>query len=154
MSTAHSIINYQEKMIRKGYTTQDIRMWQTLCRQCLTEVGDSVKFMYGIIDLSKSNDCTVLDIIKTGRMCSEQKNINEKFMQSLLCAVVDDGSEDNLPTGRFPTGRQTSSTQMLDLTADDEDSDDVVHSEPPSASASPTRRRKFQRLIDDEADVE
>lgn len=83
-------IAYLEARIRDGFTSEDVRLWQSLCRQCETELGESVQFMWTIMDIARHNKSSVLDVIKTGRLCSDQKAVNEKFMQALFLAVSDD----------------------------------------------------------------
>jgi len=98
--------NYLESTIRDGYTSEDVRMWQALCRQCETEVGDSVKYMWTILDIAQHNSCGPIGIISMGRDVCDQKNVNQKFMEALLLAVYE-------PDEKEP--------KVLDLTADDED---------------------------------
>lgn len=102
---------YLENRIRDGFTSDDVRLWQALCRQCEMEMGDSVKYMFTILDIAKHNDVGPLDIVKTGRLCSEQKAINQKFMEALLLAVYDGDDEKS----------DEKVVKVLDLTADDED---------------------------------
>jgi len=106
---------YLEARIRDGFTSEDVRLWQALCRQCEMEVGDSVKFMFTILDIAKHNAVGPIDIVKTGRLCSEQKAINQKFMEALLLAVYegDDEKEDDDVDDKV--------VKVLDLTADDDD---------------------------------
>jgi len=107
--------NYLESTIRDGYTSEDVRMWQALCRQCETEVGDSVKYMWTILDIAQHNSCGPIGIISMGRDVCDQKNVNQKFMEALLLAVhePDDKDQDGFPLEKHP--------KVLDLTADDED---------------------------------
>ena len=107
--------NYLESTIRDGYTSEDVRMWQALCRQCETEVGDSVKYMWTILDIAQHNSCGPIGIISMGRDVCDQKNVNQKFMEALLLAVYepDDKDQDGFPLEKHP--------KVLDLTADDED---------------------------------
>ena len=107
--------NYLETTIRDGYTSEDVRMWQALCRQCETEVGDSIKYMWTILDIAQHNSCAPIGIISMGRNVSDQKNVNQKFMEALLLAVYEpnEKDEDDVPPAKNP--------KVLDLTADDDD---------------------------------
>jgi len=116
---------YLENSIRKGFTSEDVRMWQALCRQCELEVGDSIKYMFTVLDIAKHNQVGPLDIVKMGRLCSEQKNVNQKFMEALLLAVYSDGEEEE---GEGPFDDDADAdvddkkpVKVLDLTADDDD---------------------------------
>ena len=107
--------NYLENTIRDGYTSEDVRMWQALCRQCETEVGDSIKYMWTILDIAQHNTCGPIGIISMGRAVCDQKNVNQKFMEALLLSVYepDDTDQDGFPPEKHP--------KVLDLTADDEE---------------------------------
>lgn len=108
---------YLEHSIRNGFTSEDVRLWQALCRQCETAVGDSRKFMHFILDLAKHNEVDPLEIIKTGRLCSGQKAVNQRFIEALTLAVYedDDGADDDIDD-------KAAIKSVLDLTADDDDS--------------------------------
>lgn len=113
--------NYLENSIRRGFTSEDVRLWQALCRQCETEVGESHKYMHFILDVAKHNSVGALDIVKTGRLCSGQKAVNQKFIEALVLAVCDDDGlelddDDNDVDDKKPA------ESVLDLTAEDEDS--------------------------------
>jgi len=114
MSTpAPTKTSFLEAKIREGFTSEDVRLWQSLCRQCETLVGDSVQYMFTIIDMARHNGVDVFEIVKTGRLCSEQKNINEKFMEALFCAVASDNEGDDNDV-------DDKKVKVLDLTADEE----------------------------------
>ena len=101
---------YLEQKIREDYTSADVALWQGLCRQCETEVGDSIDHMYVILDMAKHNEVNVLDIIKCGRVASGQKAVNGRFMECLITEMYGDDADD---------GAQESKS-VLDLTADEE----------------------------------
>jgi len=98
---------YLTKMIREGFEKADVDMWQALCQQCKTDIGNSHEYMYLLLDMARHNDCSVLDIVKSGRVCSQQRNINEKFIDALLKSVASDDERE-------------SGTKVLDLTAEEE----------------------------------
>jgi len=102
---------YLTKKIREGFEKEDVDMFAALCQQCKTDVGDSRDYMFMLLDMARHNKCDVLEIIKTGRVCSGQKSINEKFIDALLNAVASDDERD-------------ASTGVLDLTAEEELSDE------------------------------
>jgi len=99
---------YLEKKIREEYTSADVGIWQGLCRQCETEVGDSIDHMYVILDMAKHNDVQPLDIIKCGRVASGQTAVNGRFMECLIKEMYGD-EVDNDVKG------------VLDLTAEEEE---------------------------------
>lgn len=109
----NSKTTYLENRIRDGFTSEDVRLWQSLCRQCEMEVGDSVKYMFTILDIAKHNNVGPLDIVKTGRLCCDQKAVNQKFMEALLLAVYDGDDEDDADT-------DSKKPKVLDLTADED----------------------------------
>ena len=98
---------YLTKMIREGFEKADVDMWQALCQQCKTDIGKSHEHMFLLLDMARHNDCSVLDIVKTGRVCSEQRSINDKFIDAVLNSVA---SDDEGVAG----------TKVLDLTAEEE----------------------------------
>jgi len=133
---------YTEKKIREGYSAIDVTMWQNLLRAAETEIGDSVKQVHAIIDLSMHNECDVLDIIKSGRIATGEKKVTEKFMRGLYDMLnVDDAPEqdqcpDDDDAGGACTGKEendngrcdtwggvraaeSKTVKVLDLTADD-----------------------------------
>lgn len=97
---------YLEQKIREEFTSADVALWQGLCRQCETEVGDSVDHMFTILDMAKHNEVTVLDIIKMGRVGSGQKAVNGRFIECLIQEMYGDEKDD--------------AKGVLDLTADEE----------------------------------
>jgi len=105
MSTLANL--YLSKMIRAGVEKEDVDMFAALCQQCKTDVGQSRHFMFLLLDMARHNKCDVLDIVKTGRVCSSQKNINQAFVDAILMAVASDDERD-------------ASTGVLDLTAEEE----------------------------------
>jgi len=98
---------YLSKSIRAGFEKEDVDMFAALCQQCKTDIGDSRDYMFYVLDMARHNKCDVLEIIKTGRVCSGQSRINEKFIDALLHAVHSDDERD-------------AGAQVLDLTADEE----------------------------------
>lgn len=98
---------YLEQKIREEYTSADVALWQGLCRQCETEVGESTDFMLTILDMAKNYEgCAPLDIIKMGRIASGQNAVNGKFMESLIKEMYGDDEEKG--------------ESVLDLTAEEE----------------------------------
>jgi len=110
--------SFLEQAIRDGFTSDDVRMWQALCRHCEVNVGNSIHYMFTILDMAKHNKCDPLEIISMGRKCSEQKNVNDKFMESLLLAVQSDEEgegpfdDDAVAEKKIP--------KIIDLTCDEE----------------------------------
>lgn len=98
---------YLTKMIREGFEKADVDMWQALCQQCKTDIGKSHEYMFLLLDMARHNNCSVLDIVKTGRVTSEQRSINDKFIDAVFSAVASDDEG-------------VASTKVLDLTAEDE----------------------------------
>lgn len=146
MSHSTKVINsktaFLEQSIRDGFTSEDVRMWQALCRHCETKVGKSHEYMFTILDIAKHNNVGALDIVKTGRMCSEQKHINERFMECLLRAVMSDDEEEK---------------KVLDLTADEELSESGSYEEEEKdfykdlTSAEAYEVDGYPNVVDDEA---
>jgi len=97
---------YLTKMIRAGYEKSDVDLFAALCQQCKTDIGKSREYMFLLLDMAQHNKCDVLDIVKTGRVCSNQKAINDKFIDAVIHAVDSDGE------GQPSTG-------VLDLTAEE-----------------------------------
>jgi len=102
--------SFLEASIRKGFTSEDVRLWQALCRQCETDVADSHKWMHFILDMAKHNSEPALQIIHTGRELSGEKAINQKFIQALILAVCSDDEDED----------DKAAAKVLDLTADEE----------------------------------
>jgi len=99
---------YLTKKIREGFEKADVDMFAALCQQCKTDIGRSREYMFLLLDMAKHNDdCDVLEIVKTGRVCSSQNSINDKFIDALILAVASDDERDT-------------STKVLDLTCDEE----------------------------------
>ena len=114
---------YLEKKIREEYTSADVALWQGLCRQCETEMGDSVEHMFVILDMAKHLEVQPLDIIKMGRVGSGQKAVNGRFMECLIKEMYGD-EEDNLEDAVKTVTEYGDAThsvkKVLDLTADEE----------------------------------
>ena len=55
-------------------------MWQALCQQAKCDTGNSHEHLYLLLDMANHNKCHVLDVVKTGRVSSNQKHINETFI--------------------------------------------------------------------------
>jgi len=105
-----SLWQYTTRMIREGFEKHHVDMWHALCQQAKTDVGKSREYLFILLDMARHNDCDVLDIIKTGEVCSKQKNINEKFMSGLTHCLVSDDEVEIIKPG----------TGVLDLTAEEE----------------------------------
>lgn len=110
---------YLTRMIRAGFEPQDVKMFDALCNQVKLDTGDSRTYMFLLLDMARHNKVDVMEIIKTGRVCSDQKSINEKFMKALheCLTSVDDEVEAGKP-----------SAGVLDLTCDEELSESDSHS--------------------------
>ena len=131
--TAITTTAFLTKKIREGYEKADVDMWQALCQQCKMDIGNSIEHMYVIIDMAKHNECDVLDIIKTGRVSSGQKAINEAFINSLFSCIPDDEE----PVGVTKAG-------VLDLTAESE-SGSYEETEPPAEyNDNPTSNEAYE----------
>jgi len=119
MSSNQQVV-YMTNKIREGYEAADVTMWQALLQQAKTESGDSVRFLFLILDMAQHNECDVLDIVKTGRVCSSSKTIDQKFADALMhCMDTPDDDFEVTTTGsiqRYP------SAKVLDLTCDEESS--------------------------------
>jgi len=113
---------FMTKMIRAGYEPADVNLWQSLLQQAKTNIGESHTFVFLLLDMARHNKCDVLDIVKTGRVCSNEKVVNDKFMNAIMNAVNSDAEDD----GPEPHAVITSvkGTQVLDLTCDEELSED------------------------------
>jgi len=109
---------YMTKMIRAGFEAADVNLWQSLLQQAKTDIGDSHHYLFLLLDMARHNKCDVLEVVKTGRVCSGQKSVNEKFIDSLLNCVASPKDE----VGDASTG-------VLDLTADEELSDSASYEE-------------------------
>jgi len=102
---------YMTKMIREGFEAADVNLWQSLLQQAKTDIGDSHEYVFLLLDMARHNKCGVLEIVKTGRVCSNEKAVNEKFMNALFHAVASDTEE---------AQDSVKSTKVLDLTCDEE----------------------------------
>lgn len=109
--TSPSQWEYTTRMIRLGFEKQDVDMFGALCNQVKLDIGSSRTYMFLLLDMARHNDVDVLEIIKMGRVCSEQKNVNEKFMEAVFLAVS--SNADAAEEGDAKPG-------VLDLTADEE----------------------------------
>jgi len=98
---------YLTKMIRAGFEKADVDMFAAVCQQAKTDIGDSREHLYILLDMARHNNCDVLDIVKTGRVSSGQKNINQAFIDAIFTCMASD--EECEP-----------STKVLDLTAESE----------------------------------
>jgi len=109
--------------IRQGYEAADVNLWQQLCQAAKTESGESVRHLFMILDMAKHNDCDVLDIVKTGRVCSNSKIIDQKFADALIhCVDTPDPEWVTEMHHRIEEHERKPSTQVLDLTCEDESS--------------------------------
>lgn len=118
---------YLTKMIREGFEKEDVDMWQQLCQQCKTDVGKSHEYMFLLLDMARHNECSVLDIVNSGRVCSGQRSINDKFVAAVLNCVASDDE-------------RNASTKVLDLAAEEssgsyEETDKHYLDNPTSAEA-------------------
>lgn len=134
---------YLEQKIREEYTSADVALWQGLCRQCETEVGESTDFMLTILDMAKNYEgCAPLDIIKMGRIASGQNAVNGKFMESLIKEMYGDDEEKG--------------ESVLDLTAEEELSGSYEETDEKYLDA-PTSNEAYEIdgfvVPDDEADT-
>lgn len=112
---------YTTDMIRKGFEKHHVDMWQSLCQQAKTDHGKSREFLFIILDMARHNNCDVLDVVKTGEVCSKQKVIDEKFMYGLTNMVNHD-SDDEVEIVKSRSG-------VLDLTAEEELTDSGSYEE-------------------------
>jgi len=109
---------YMTKMIREGYEAADVNLWQALLQQAKTDIGDSHEYVFLLLDMARHNKVGVLEIVKTGRVCSNEKAINQKFMHALFHAVASDDEVLVQESKHSKTTKQ--GTKVLDLTCDDE----------------------------------
>jgi len=98
------------KMIREGFEKADVDLWQSLLQQAKTNIGDSHTYVFLLLDMARHNKVNVLEIVKTGRVCSNEKVVNDKFMTALLHAVDVD---EEVRVSKSATG-------VLDLTCEEE----------------------------------
>jgi len=96
---------FMTKMIREGYEAADVTMWQSLLQKAKTDFACH-EFVFLLLDMARHNKVNVLDIVKTGRVCSEQKTINQPFIDAILNAVASDDEGESKP-------------RVLDLTCDE-----------------------------------
>jgi len=150
MSSPHQYA-YLTKMIRAGYEKADVDMFAALCQQAKTDIGESREYLFLLLDMSRHNDCDVMDVVKTGRTCSGQKNINAAFMEAVFNAVASD-DEHSEP-----------STKVLDLTCEESLEESGSYEEEPEhptsaeayaidaeAGVASTRRKRKEVPEDDE----
>jgi len=124
MSSNQQVV-YMTSKIREGYEAADVTMWQQLLQQAKTESGDSLRLLFLILDMAKHNECEVLDIVKTGRVCSNSKTIDQKFADALMhCMDTPDEPFDIEPLEARANKSlsRDSRTQVLDLTCESESS--------------------------------
>lgn len=145
---------YLEDRIRDGYTSEDVRMWQALCEQAKTEVGPSVYHLWTVVDIAKNTHCDVLDVIKMGRVVSEQKNVNEKFMRAVFMSMAsqeEDGPECEEELSSSGSYEETSE-RLTSATCYDIDDDVTDKTDPPTrvSKASTGVKRKHLASIPEE----
>jgi len=120
---------YMTKMIREGFEKADVDLWQALCQQCKTDIGNSHEYMFILLDMARHNDCGVLDVVKTGRVSCKERVINAAFMASLHSCMA---SDDEVEIGKSSAG-------VLDLTCEEsgsyEETDEKYLDAPTSAEA-------------------
>jgi len=97
---------FMTKMIREGYEAADVTMWQSLLQKAKTDFACH-EFVFLLLDMARHNKVNVLDIVKTGRVCSGQKTINQPFIDAILNAVASDDEGEPGP-------------RVLDLTCDED----------------------------------
>jgi len=130
------------KMIRAGYEAADVNLWQALLQQAKTNIGESHTFVFLLLDMARHNKVDVLDIIKTGRVCSNEKVVNEKFMHAIMHAVTSDDEEEQGASITYVSG-----TKVLDLTCDEDGSDSDTHSYEETSeeyNANPTSAEAYE----------
>lgn len=127
MSSNQQVV-YMTAKIREGYEAADVTMWQQLLQSAKTEAGDSIRHLFLILDMAQHNKCDVLDIVKTGRVCSNSKAIDQKFADALMHCVdspVDPGNsvwQHEFDHEYAERQKRKSGASVLDLTCDDESS--------------------------------
>lgn len=119
--------NYLEAAIRQGFVSEDVRLWQALCRQCELEIGDSVAHMRTLLELANHTESNPLDMISSGRQLSGQKHVNDKFIAALVNSMADD------------IELSPAATKILDLTADEELSNSGSYEETSEPGSSGSR---------------
>jgi len=119
---------FMTKMIREGYEAADVTMWQSLLQKAKTDFAVH-DFVFLLLDMARHNKVNVLDIVKTGRVCSEQKTINQPFIDAILNAVASDDECESKP-------------RVLDLTCEEsslsgsyEETSEPYNDNPTSAEA-------------------
>lgn len=121
MSSNQQVV-YMTSKIREGYEAADVTMWQQLLQSAKTEAGDSIRHLFLILDMAQHNDCDVLDIVKTGRVCSGSKSIDQKFADALIhCVDTPEDDDMDAPICGATLPRHTG-VSVLDLTCEDESS--------------------------------
>jgi len=143
MSSVNQTV-YMTKMIRAGFEAADVNMWQALLQQAKTNIGESHTFVFLLLDMARHNKCDVLEIIKTGRVCSEQKAVNDKFMHALMNCVNDE-TDNTVHVEATVGGKQV--TGVLDLTCDEELSESDSHSYEETSeeyNANPTSAEAYE----------
>jgi len=134
--TAITSTAFLTKKIREGYEKADVDMWQALCQQCKMDIGNSIEHMYVIIDMAKHNECDVLDVVKTGRVSSGQKAVNETFISSLFeCMLNDDDDEEPV---------RVTKAGVLDLTAESESGSYEETEQPAEYYDNPTSNEAYE----------
>ena len=134
------------KMIRAGYEAADVNMWQALCQQAKCEIGNSHEYLFLLLDMANHNKCNVLDVVKTGRVSSGQKNINQLFIDSVvnLVASTDD---DEVAAGH-------SSTKVLDLTCEEELSESNSYEEEYNDNPNSNEAYEIDGFVVEDDDIE
>jgi len=125
---------YMTKMIREGFEKADVDLWQALCQQCKTDIGNSHEYMFVLLDMARHNDCGVLDVVKTGRVSCKERVINAAFMASLHACMA---SDDEVDIGK-------SSTKVLDLTCDESGSYEETDEPPVEYYENPTSNEAYE----------
>jgi cell division protein YceG involved in septum cleavage len=140
-------VTYMTSKIREGYEPADITMWQNLLQQAKTDEGNSHEYLFLLLDMAQHNECDVLEIVKTGRVCSNAKSINEDFISSLRnCVNVDDDDASNSPMSQEGAPRKQA-VKVLDLTCEESSLSSSSHSYEETSepyNANPTSAEAYE----------
>jgi len=143
MSTTNVKQLYMERMIRKGYSSADVTMWQSLLRSCEIDEPLAISHLSALLDLASHLKCSHLDLIKTGReLAPKEKRVTEAFLKAIFLMVDEDEFADHVDANKSvnvktrPGGNGDSGTvnkpalpKVLDLTADDDDESSASYEE-------------------------